>query len=267
MALYIIVVKADLLMLVKIILCITIGIAAGAGTGLAGISAAMVISPILIAYLGFPAYEAIGIALAVDVFSSSASSATFIRRKNTNIRACRRILVCALVFTAAGSVLSSFMPDSVLGHGVILCTIVMSVKFLFFPDARLPETITFEHQRKMVTAGSCAVGAICGLFGAGGGMMFMILLTCLLGYDIKTSLGTSLIIMTLVALLGAAVHFTVSDSIDWTVFFICAVSAAGGAKATALFANHASAKLLNIIIGIVFLILSASLIAAEYVIR
>lgn len=253
-------------MLGEIILCIIIGVAAGAGTGLAGISAAMVISPMLIAYLGFPVYEAIGIALAVDVFSSSASSVTFIRRKNTNIRACRRILICALIFTAAGSVLSSFMPDSVLGHGIILCTIVMSVKFLFFPDAGLPETIAFEHQRRMVTAGSCAVGAICGLFGAGGGMMFMILLTCLLGYDIKTSLGTSLIIMTLVALLGAAVHFTVTGSIDWTVFLICAVSAAGGAKAAALFANRSSAKLLNIVIGTVFLILSASLIAAEYII-
>ena len=72
--------------------------------------------------------------------------------------------------------------------------------------------------------------------------------------------------MTLVALLGAAVHFTVTGSIDWTVFLICAVSAACGAKAAALFANRASAKLLNIIIGTVFLILSASLIAAEYII-
>ena len=253
-------------MLIKIILCIIIGVVAGAGTGLAGISAAMVISPILIAYLSFPVYEAIGIALAVDVFSSASSSVTFIKRKNTNIRACLRILICALVFTAAGSVLSSFMPDSVLGHGIILCTIVMSVKFLFFPDAKLPATITFERQNKMITAGSCAVGMICGLFGAGGGMMFVILLTCLLGYDIKIALGTSLIIMTLVALLGAIVHFAVSGSTDWTVFIICASFAAAGAKAAALFANRASAKLLNIIIGIVFLILSASLIAAEYII-
>ena len=68
-------------MLIKVLFCITIGIVAGAGTGLAGISAAMVISPILIAYLGFPVYEAIGIALGVDVFSSATSSVTFIKRK------------------------------------------------------------------------------------------------------------------------------------------------------------------------------------------
>ena len=47
---------------------------------------------------------------------------------------------------------------------------------------------------------------------------------------------------------------------------ICAVSAAAGAKAAAVFANYASVKLLNIIIGIVFLILCASLIVAEYII-
>lgn len=253
-------------MLLKTLLCILIGLTAGAGTGLAGISAAMIISPILIAYLGFPVYEAIGIALAVDVFSSSTSSITFIKKKNTDIKECSRILIYALTFTAVGSILSSFMTDSVLGHGIILCTIIMSVKFLFFPEAKMPDTITFERQNQMVTAGSCAVGAICGLFGAGGGMMFVILLTCLLGYDIKTALGTSLIIMTLVALIGAVVHFAVADSIDWIVFIICAVSAAAGAKAAAVFANHASSKTLNIIIGIVFLILCASLIAAEYIV-
>ncbi len=96
--------------------------------------------------------------------------------------------------------------------------------------------------------------------------MFVILLTCLMGFDIKTSLGTSLIIMTLVALLGAAVHFSVAGITDWNIFIICAVCAAVGAKIAALFANRISPKHLNIIIGAVFLILCASLIVAEYII-
>lgn len=141
----------------------------------------------------------------------------------------------------------------------------MSVKFLFFPDAKLPDTITFERQTQMVTAGSCAVGAICGLFGAGGGMMFVILLTCLLGYDIKTSLGTSLIIMTLVALLGASCILPWQKASTGRCLSYARFPPLQEQRPAAVFANYASVKLLNIIMGIVFLILCASLIVAEYI--
>ncbi len=42
------------------------------GTGFAGMSAAAVISPMLITFLHIPAYEAVGIALSSDVLASAA---------------------------------------------------------------------------------------------------------------------------------------------------------------------------------------------------
>ena len=45
-----------------ILVCFAAGIGAGLGTGFAGMSAAAVISPMLITFLGMPAYEAVGIA-------------------------------------------------------------------------------------------------------------------------------------------------------------------------------------------------------------
>ena len=50
-------------MLVKFIVCVVAGLGAGIGTGLAGLSAAAVISPMLITFLGFPAYQAVAISL------------------------------------------------------------------------------------------------------------------------------------------------------------------------------------------------------------
>ena len=58
-------------MLYKFIICFIAGIGAGLGTGFAGMSAAAVISPMLITFLGFPAYQAVGIALASDVLASA----------------------------------------------------------------------------------------------------------------------------------------------------------------------------------------------------
>ena len=60
----------------KFLICFIAGIGAGLGTGFAGMSAAAVISPMLITFLGLPAYEAVGIALASDVLASAVSAYT-----------------------------------------------------------------------------------------------------------------------------------------------------------------------------------------------
>lgn len=54
----------------QFVICFIAGIGAGQGTGFAGMSAAAVISPMLITFLDLPAYEAVGIALASDVLAS-----------------------------------------------------------------------------------------------------------------------------------------------------------------------------------------------------
>lgn len=66
----------------KLFICFIAGIGAGLGTGFAGMSAAAVISPMLITFLGFPAYEAVGIALASDVLASAVSAYTYGKNKN-----------------------------------------------------------------------------------------------------------------------------------------------------------------------------------------
>ena len=55
----------------KAIICILAGLGAGLGTGFAGMSAAAVISPMLIAFLNMDPYMAVGIALASDVLASA----------------------------------------------------------------------------------------------------------------------------------------------------------------------------------------------------
>ncbi|MFR5884204.1 MAG: sulfite exporter TauE/SafE family protein, partial [Agathobacter rectalis] len=54
-------------LLLEILICFLAGAGAGIGTGFAGMSAAAVIGPMLVAFLGVPAYEAVGIGLVSDV--------------------------------------------------------------------------------------------------------------------------------------------------------------------------------------------------------
>ena len=77
-------------MLYKFIICFIAGIGAGLGTGFAGMSAAAVISPMLITFLGFPAYQAVGIALASDVLASAISAYTDVYKRQ---RLCLPLMV------------------------------------------------------------------------------------------------------------------------------------------------------------------------------
>ena len=79
------------------------GMGAGIGTGLAGLSAAAVISPMLITFLGFDPYEAVGISLASDVLASAISAYTYGKNKNLDIKNGLVMLASVLVFTLSNS--------------------------------------------------------------------------------------------------------------------------------------------------------------------
>ena len=63
--------------LMELLVYLIAGLGAGIGTGLSGLSAASVISPMLITFLGFDSYMAVGIALASDVLASGVSAYTY----------------------------------------------------------------------------------------------------------------------------------------------------------------------------------------------
>lgn len=87
----------------KIIICILAGLGAGLGTGFAGMSAAAVISPMLITFLHMDPYLAVGIALASDVLASAASAYTYGKNKNLDIKNGVIMMISVLCFSLVGS--------------------------------------------------------------------------------------------------------------------------------------------------------------------
>ena len=99
------------------------------------------------------------------------------------------------------------------------------------------------------------VGFICGFIGAGGGMMMLLLLTGVMGYELKTAVGTSVFIMTFTALTGSVSHFAIGGAPQWLPFFLCIIFTFGFARLAARIANRASAKTLNRATGVILVIL------------
>ena len=88
---------------IKFVICFIAGIGAGLGTGFAGMSAAAVISPVLITFLDMDPYMAVGIALASDVLASAVSAYTYGKNKNLDIKNGIIMLISVLCFTMVGS--------------------------------------------------------------------------------------------------------------------------------------------------------------------
>ena len=251
----------------QVIVCFFAGMGAGLGTGFAGMSAAAVITPMLVTFLGMPAYSAVGIALASDVLASAVSAYTYGKNKNLDIRNGLIMMAAVLAFTMVGSYVSSLVPNSTMGGFSMFMTLLLGVKFIVKPVMTTKETMAAISPGKRA-AQSVVCGMIIGFFwgfvGGGGGMLLVLLLPSVVGYELKTAVGTSVFIMTFTALTGAVSHFALDGAPDWTVLALCVLFTLLWARVAARFANKASPKTLNRATGVILVILGAVILAVNY---
>ena len=120
--------------LIKFIVCFIAGIGAGLGTGFAGMSAAAVISPMLITFLGMDPYMAVGIALASDVLASAISAYTYGKNGNLDIKNGAVMMAAVLCFTLVGSYVASLLPGTTMGGFSTFMTFLLGVKFIVRPE-------------------------------------------------------------------------------------------------------------------------------------
>lgn len=242
----------------KIIITFFAGMGAGLGTGFAGLSAAVVISPILINFMHMDPYMAVGIALASDVLASAVSAYTYGKNKNLDIKNGLVMMASVLAFTVVGSYVSSLVPSATMGNFSVFMTFLLGIKFILKPVMVTKEAMqSVSPQKRLVQSLVCGmmIGFICGFVGAGGGMMMLLILTSVLGYELKTAVGTSVFIMTFTALTGAVSHFSIGDAPDIPVLVLCVVFTFLWARIAAIFANKAEPKTLNRATGAVLVIL------------
>lgn len=253
-------------MIYKIIVCFIAGMGAGLGTGFAGMSAAAVISPMLITFLGLPAYEAVGIALASDVLASAVSAYTYGKNKNLDIRNGLVMMLTVLLFTLFGSWIASMVPNTTMGSFSVFMTFLLGVKFIVRPVMTTKESMaSADPKKRLLQSVFCGtlIGFICGFIGAGGGMMMLLVLTSVLGYELKTAVGTSVFIMAFTAFTGSASHFLIDGMPDIWCFLLCVIFTLLWARLAAKFANKASAIVLNRVTGAVLVVLGLGIMSVK----
>ena len=253
--------------MLKFLVCMAAGLGAGLGTGFAGMSAAAVISPMLITFLHMDPYLAVGVALASDVLASAVSAYTYGKNGNLDVRSGLVMMAAVLCFTAVGSWIASIVPKATMGSFSVMMTLLLGVKFIvrpvIAPKKRLESATARQKAVRSLVCGA-GVGFICGFVGAGGGMMMLLVLTSVLGYELKTAVGTSVFIMSATALTGAASHFFIGGLPDLPTLVLCAASTLLFARMAALFANRAAPGTLNRVTGAILVVLGAAILAVRH---
>lgn len=253
--------------LITTFVCFFAGMGAGLGTGFAGMSAAAVITPVLVTFLGIEPYTAVGIALASDVLASAVSAYTYGKNKNLDIKNGLVMMCAVLAFTVVGSFVSSLLPATTMGNFSVFMTLLLGIKFIVKPVMTTKEDMATGNMKskiiKSIICGSI-VGFICGFVGAGGGMMMLLLLTSIMGYELKTAVGTSVFIMTFTALTGSVSHFAMGSLPEVLPLVLCVVFTLIWARIAAMFANKASPIVLNRATGVILVILGAVVLGFSF---
>lgn len=253
---------------IKIVVTFFAGMGAGLGTGFAGMSAAAVITPMLVTFLGMEPYMAVGIALSSDVLASAVSAYTYGKNKNLDVKNGLLMMFSVLVFTVVGSYVSSLVPSTAMGNFSVFMTFLLGIKFIVKPVMTTKESMqAVSAKKRAIESIICGIiiGFICGFVGAGGGMMMLLILTSVLGYELKTAVGTSVFIMTFTALTGAVSHFSIGGSPDWLTLCLCVMFTFIWARIAAVFANKATPKTLNCATGIVLVVLGIVVMGFSFI--
>ena len=212
----------------------------------------------------FSWHGSVGIALASDVLASAVSAYTYGKNKNLDVANGIVMMVTVLLFTLVGSYIASLLPSRTMGGFSMVMTLLLGVKFIVKPVMTTKEAMqAVSKKKRFIQSVICGmlIGFICGFVGAGGGLMMLLILTSVLGYELKTAVGTSVFIMAFTAFTGAASHFAIGGMPDITCLVLCVLFTFLWARIAARFANRAKPETLNRATGVVLVILGIVLIA------
>ena len=252
-------------------------IGAGVGTGLAGLSAATVMVPILIvlcpSFHGETgAYQATAIALASDILGSAVTAYTYAKHNNIDLKRGWIMFVCIITMCTVGSWAAYQAGNVVLGSFTLFLTFFIGIRFLVSPDTNRKETA--DKGEKLDFKGilislffGLTIGFGTGFVGTGGGMMMLVVFTAFLGMELKTAVGTSTFIMTFTALIASVSHILIHPAIileKWDVMLVCMITATAASLYSARFANRVNNRTVGLVTGGVLTVLGACMLGLNF---
>lgn len=252
---------------------LAVAVAAGALIGISlgalGGGGSILTVPALVYLLGQSPNRAVTVSLLVVGIAAAAGALVHARAGRTRLTDGIVFGVLGAGGSYAGSRASAAVPPQVLlaGFGALMLAAALAMVLrrrsiasaarapgARGPGARGPDSRTAPHARAMgapgravlTVAAATGVGLITGFFGVGGGFVVVPALVLVLGFDMATAAGTSLVVIAINSAAALAARAGgAAFSLDWALAGAFAAAAVAGALAGGRLAGWASPQRLN----------------------
>ena len=233
----------------------------------------MIVVPVLVMAFKMNAHSAIGTSLFVDVITSLTVAESYRKHGNIDLKPGLWIAGMAVLGAQLGALFASRMPDGSLSSGFGLLTAFVGLTMLIKTKRGKTAGFSLDTLRGKLRLDSArdralvcapigfAIGIISGIFGAGGGILILIVLVALLSFPMHKAIGTSTLIMAVTAFSSAA-GYIARGFIDFPKGLLLAAGSVPGAILGARFANRIDERILRyfvsgvlVTIGVVMFIL------------
>lgn len=243
-----------------------IGLFTGIVVGLTGASGVLLVVPLLTIILNFSMHTAVGTSLFVDMITPLFVAFSYYRRGNVNLKAGLWLAVGAVLGAQGGAFFANkVLTSEFMSKGFVFFMFLMAIS-MWVKSSRPSRDVSnsrlavMNNKNRAITFGiGIVLGIISGLFGAGGGLMFLLVLMIVLKFPTHMAIGTSSLIMAMTSASGM-IGYAVQDNVDFKTGIIIAVSAVLSGLLSARIANKVSEKSLNRIVGSVFACLGVVMI-------
>jgi uncharacterized membrane protein YfcA len=225
---------------------------AGFVDAIAGGGGLITVPAMLIA--GFSPIETLGTNKLQSLFGSGSATLAYARGGHVDLRAQLPMAVMSALGSAAGAMLTTFVPGDVMRAALPVLLIVIALYFLLKPDLGDAD----KHRRMTPFLFGVTlvplIGFYDGIFGPGTGSFFMLAFVMLLGYGmLKATAHTKM--LNFASNIGAFAVFALSGVIHWKAGLVMGIGQFLGAQAGSRLAMRSGANVIRplLVIGCVAL--------------
>ena len=242
---------------------LALGAGVGGFSGLLGIGGGIILVPYLTSIRKVPQKRAQATSLVLVSMGAASGTVTYALNGAVAWLPALLILIGGLVGAWIGAHVMQRLHDRRLriAFGVLL--LITAVR-LILPGISASDTLTdlpalTPGVVALYAVGGLAMGLLSAMFGIGGGIIIVPVLVTVLGYEQQLANGTSLAVMTAIAMFGAA-RLTKPGLTDWPAGLTLGAAAVVGAAIGALIALAIPGAAIRIVFAVVLLVVGVHMI-------
>ena len=218
--------------------------------------------------IGSSIYQAVGTNLFVDGLIGLSAGIIFLLRGHVRLRPVVILILTGVVCAFIGSFFSTGTKESDLKFLIAIVLILFGMmlvrggvkKNIEMVERKINLTPFRDHKTATFLVFGSIIGFASGFVGMGSSGSMTILLIFVMGYDLHTAIGTSLLMMSCIAFSGSFAHGYFLDHIVLQSAMIAGIGAVIGGMVGSLFANRINEDLLGRVIGCIIMVLGTAVL-------